>query len=113
MLAQLSGRCHTVVTGWVVMRPPDGSRAICGFTSSLVRMRELSRGEIRAYVEGGESLDKAGAYAVQGEGAKLVSGVSGSLDNVIGLPVAQVARALARFGIVPTTDARSAGPMNS
>jgi septum formation protein len=64
-----------------------------------VRFRELTSGEIRDYIAAGESMDKAGAYAVQGVGKRLIAGVIGSVDNVIGLPAEQVARALGRYGI--------------
>jgi len=100
MLGELAGRSHRVVTGWALL-PADEAAAISGFTQSWVRMRELGRAEIDAYVAGGEPLDKAGAYALQGEGGSVVAGVAGSYENVVGLPVHQVCVALARFGIAP------------
>jgi septum formation protein len=60
-------------------------------------MRAASAEEIRSYVETGEPMDKAGAYAVQGIGGTLVEKVVGSLDNVIGLPVAEVLATWARL----------------
>lgn len=103
MLGALTGRSHMVVTGWAVLSPGrDPSRATVGYTKSWVRFRELSRVEICDYVRTGESLDKAGAYAVQGIGKRLIAGVMGSVDNVIGLPVDQVARALCEHGVVPS-----------
>ena len=103
MVSQLAGRSHMVVTGWVVLPVgTDPLLATMGYTKSWVRLRELSRADIRDYVAAGESLDKAGAYAVQGVGKRLIAGVLGSVDNVIGLPVEQVAMALARNGIFPT-----------
>jgi len=106
MLSRLAGRTHRVLTCWAIMIAVDeshdgGEAATGGVTSSLVRMRELGGREIADYVATGEPLDKAGAYAVQGEGRRLVGAVVGSRDNVIGLPVAQVAAALARFGVLP------------
>jgi septum formation protein len=56
--------------------------------------------EIAAYVATGEPLDKAGAYAVQGQGARLVASVDGCLTNVIGLPVETTRRLLERWGLV-------------
>jgi septum formation protein len=56
--------------------------------------------EIAAYVATGEPLDKAGAYAVQGLGARLVARVDGCLTNVVGLPVETTRRLLARWGLV-------------
>lgn len=108
MLADLAGRTHRVITGWALLTD-DPSAALCGFTQSWVRMRELGRAEIAAYVAGGEPLDKAGSYAVQGEGGSVVAGISGSYENVVGLPVDQVGAALARLGITPSHRAGSAG----
>jgi septum formation protein len=100
MLAQLAGRSHMVVTGWAIL-PAHGepSAGTVGYTKSWVRFRELTSREIRDYIAAGESMDKAGAYAVQGVGKRLIAGVIGSVDNVIGLPADQVARALGRYGI--------------
>jgi septum formation protein len=65
---------------------------------SWVEMREASREELLRYVAGGEPLDKAGAYAVQGEGRRFVSRVAGSESNVIGLPLEQTLELLERAG---------------
>lgn len=93
MLRRLSGRTHEVVTAvsvWMVAAPEAESLSI-GFRTfadaSAVTFRELDDDEIADYLRKGESFDKAGAYAVQGEGAKLVERVDGALDTVIGLPV--------------------------
>jgi len=101
ILEQLVGRNHYVVTAWTLLcnDAPDIGRS--GFSRSIVRMREASASEIRAYVESGEPMDKAGACAAQGRGRHLVAAILGPLDNVIGLPVAPVVRALAEYGIVP------------
>lgn len=104
MIGQLAGRSHMVVTGWAVLPSgPDLIRATVGYTKSWVRLRELSAAEIRDYVAAGESLDKAGAYAVQGVGQRLIAGVLGSVDNVIGLPIGQVSVALCKHGVVPAS----------
>lgn len=89
LLSRLLGKRHQVVTGfaWVC------SKALTPhvrWVESHVSMRNASNTEIQAYVATGEPLDKAGAYAVQGEGARFVERVEGSLDNVIGLPVEEV-----------------------
>ena len=68
---------------------------------SRVEMREVSPEEARAYAASGEPLDKAGAYAVQGEGGRFVSGITGSRSNVIGLPLEAVMPLLARAGVRP------------
>jgi septum formation protein len=100
MLLSLAGRNHFVWTAWAIL--PVGSRSPeCGISRSTVRMREISRSEAEAYAASGEPLDKAGAYAAQGEGRRFIGAIVGPLDNVIGLPMAPVVRALARSGIAP------------
>jgi septum formation protein len=92
-LRALSGKTHQVITGVSVWRllysGPDelqvGRRNF--HVVSDVTFRELSDEEIDAYVRTGESRDKAGAYGIQGEGAKLVAGYEGDYDNIVGLPV--------------------------
>ena len=57
------------------------------------------KSELRAYIAGGEPMDKAGAYGVQGQGALLVERIDGDFFNVMGLPVLLLSRMLADFGI--------------
>jgi septum formation protein len=97
MLTSLSGREHAVVTGWCLVR--DGQEQ-CGLAETRVRFRELSAGEIAAYVASGEPLGKAGAYAVQGLGAALVAQLRGSYTNVVGLPLSEVVEALLAAGVI-------------
>jgi len=94
MLRLLSGREHRVVTG-VCLRLGQAERAFAQET--LVRFYPLSEAEIEAYVRTGEPMDKAGAYGIQGRGALLVEGVTGDYFNVVGLPVARLARELHAF----------------
>jgi septum formation protein len=94
MLARLSGRTHEVLTG-VALVPAAGGRARAAVVRSRVTMKPLDGATIRRYVAGGEPFDKAGAYAVQGRGRRLVSGVSGSLTNVVGLPLERLSRMVA------------------
>lgn len=96
MLRKLSGNTHEVVTGvsvWVVSAPEE-EKVSLGFRSfaetSEVTFKELSDEQIDEYLKQGESFDKAGAYAAQGEGAKLIAEIKGDRDNVIGLPVARL-----------------------
>lgn len=102
MLLSLAGRNHLVLTAWalVPLGAPDGT-AECGISRSIVRMREVSRSEAEAYAAGGEPMDKAGAYAAQGEGRRFIGAIHGPLDNVIGLPMTPVVLALARAGVLP------------
>ncbi|MDR2687342.1 MAG: Maf family protein [Oscillospiraceae bacterium] len=94
MLRLLSGREHRVVTG-VCLRLGGGERVFSRET--LVRFYPLGEEEIAAYVRSGEPMDKAGAYGIQGRGALLVEGVTGDYFNVVGLPVAALARELKSF----------------
>jgi len=100
MLALIAGRNHLVITAWalVVIEWIDGYLA-AGFTTAVGRMREYGWREAHAYAATSESSDKAGAYAVQGQGRRLVGAVVGSLDNVIGLPVGQLVPVLDGLGV--------------
>jgi septum formation protein len=98
MLAALSGRCHSVITGFSVVDTAM-DRAVSRAVETRVYFRKLGRPEIARYVQTGESLDKAGAYAIQGLGALLVERIEGDYYNVIGLPLCALAGVLRRFGI--------------
>jgi len=89
MLRLLSGRTHQVHTGICLVRAPGEIEALEHETTS-VTFRELDEKEVRSYVESGEPLDKAGAYAIQGLASKFVTRISGCYSNVVGLPVALV-----------------------
>ena len=94
LLTRLVGGQHHVVTGVAVVDSESGSVRSRTVTSR-VSMREASAEEIRDYVALGECLDKAGAYALQGEGRRFVVHVEGSETNVIGLPVEETLALLA------------------
>jgi septum formation protein len=98
MLRALSGRTHQVVTGVALVDAASG-RAETAAAVTDVTFRELSEAEIAAYVETGEPLGKAGAYAIQGLGGLFVEGIRGSPSNVVGLPITLVADLLRRFGL--------------
>jgi septum formation protein len=99
MLRELSGRTHEVVTGLALVDAPSGREETLAVTTR-VTMIDAGAEEIAAYVATGEPLDKAGAYAIQGQGARLVSRVDGCLTNVVGLPVETTRRLLKRWGLV-------------
>ncbi len=109
MLAALAGRTHEVVTGVAVVEAGTGREATEAAVSR-VAMRPYTAAEIEAYLRTGEPLDKAGAYAVQGEGRRLVAGVEGCYTNVVGLPVTATARLLRAFGLDPVTGPGESGP---
>ena len=98
MLRRLSSRTHRVLTGFVLSDRTDDAGPARVVTSH-VRFRTLSEAVIDAYLDTGEPFDKAGAYAVQGEGRALVDRVDGSLSNVIGLPLDEVGDALRAAGL--------------
>ena len=98
MLERLSGRVHEVCTG-VCIRCGTGERMFSEVTR--VWFRKFGKNVIKDYMERVNVMDKAGAYAIQEEGEMLVDKLEGCLDNVVGLPVAQVAGELERFGVLP------------
>ncbi len=86
-LHRLSGRTHQVVTAVCLGRPGDWEL----FTVlTEVDFRSLTDVEVDAYVAGGEPMDKAGGYGIQGGGAGFVRALRGSYTNVVGLPLAEV-----------------------
>jgi septum formation protein len=96
MLLRLGGRTHQVITGVAVVEAETG-RAEVEAAVTAVRMRAVAAVEVAAYAATGESLDKAGAYAIQGRGALLVERIEGDYSNVVGLPLPTLARLLRRF----------------
>jgi len=97
MLRRLRGQTHQVHTGVAVLGPDQPTYS--DVMTSRVRMRQFPDLELRAYLATGESLDKAGAYGIQGAAGALVERVDGSPTNVIGLPLAETVALLHRCGI--------------
>lgn len=100
VLGSLSGRVHEVCTS-VFICQLSCARSTNFQEISRVRFRELSDAFIRAYIAKVNPLDKAGAYAAQGEGAKIIERIDGSYTNVVGLPMEKTVAALAEFGVRP------------
>jgi septum formation protein len=96
MLKELAGTQHEVVTA-VALAFND--RVETAVSESKVWFRDLTQDEIRRYVATGESLDKAGGYAVQGRAAAFITRIDGSYSGIVGLPLAETAGLLARAGI--------------
>ncbi len=92
MLRRLSGRAHEVLTGLAVI----GHRRISSVETTRVWFETLSDDDIRWYVSSGEPMDKAGAYGIQGLASRFIPRIEGSYSNVVGLPLAAFARALAQ-----------------
>lgn len=97
MLLRLSGKSHRVITGFCVL-DPSGQKAHGEAVVTRVDVKRLSEREIRAYIATGEPLGKAGGYAIQGLGAFMIKGISGSYTNVVGLPVCALIKALLEIG---------------
>jgi septum formation protein len=94
MLTRLQGRSHQVWSGIAVVT--DGEQRTAS-ECTTVHFARLDEAEIRAYVGLGESLDKAGAYGIQGAAAQFVTRIEGDWCNVVGLPLARLRRILAEF----------------
>lgn len=94
MLRQLSGKTHTVITGVALAQ---GERVSSFQTETAVTFYPLTEEQIQAYLATGEPMDKAGSYGIQGYGALLVQNINGDFYSVMGLPVAETARALQCF----------------
>ncbi|MBR4102403.1 MAG: septum formation inhibitor Maf [Oscillospiraceae bacterium] len=94
MLQKLSGQTHKVMTGTALY---SGKKSTVFTSETRVTFYELTDAEIERYLDTGEPFDKAGAYGIQGFGCLLVRSIEGDYNNVVGLPVAALARALAQF----------------
>jgi septum formation protein len=85
-LKLLSGKIHEVKTGLYLVESLGG-KTVSHIETSRVNFRNLTDDEIWTYIQSGEPMDKAGAYAIQGLGGKFVEQFTGEYDNVVGLPV--------------------------
>ncbi len=95
MLRRLRGRTHRVYTG-VCVRTASAEQT--AFAETEVRMRPRDDAWLRRYVETGEPMDKAGAYAIQGFGSLLVESIAGDYYNVVGLPLGLLDELFGRIG---------------
>lgn len=96
MLARLSDRTHEVFSGVAVVHGPRVETAL---SVTRVRFGAISPGQAAAYWDSGEPADKAGAYAIQGGGARFVREIHGSYSGVVGLPLFETLELLGRFGV--------------
>jgi septum formation protein len=97
MLQMLSGVTHSVVTGVSLVRLPDVERR--SFVEvTRVQFSMLSLEDIDDYIATGEPFDKAGGYAIQGRAGRFIPRIEGCYFNVVGLPLARLARELAELG---------------
>ncbi|GAA3660540.1 Maf family protein [Asaccharospora irregularis] len=89
MIRSLSGRTHEVITG-ISLVNLGLSKKIIDYVVSTVKFKELSDEDIKDYIHTNESLDKAGAYGIQGYGAMLVEKIEGDYFNIVGLPISKL-----------------------
>lgn len=95
MLKRLSGNTHEVVTGYAIISDKE---EITGASVSEVTFNDLSEELINKYVSTGLPMDKAGAYGIQ-DGFPIVKNYTGEFENVMGLPIAEIKKRLARLGL--------------
>lgn len=98
MLRMLSGTTHTVFTGLAVRRAADGLKLDRGVASD-VTFKDLDEAVIELYLSRVHTLDKAGGYAIQEEPGLIVAGYTGSLTNIVGLPVDEMKQLLTQAGL--------------
>ncbi|MBI4383907.1 MAG: septum formation protein Maf [Nitrospinae bacterium] len=96
ILRFLSGREHQVVTGVAVVN--DRGEIFADAETSAVSIKPLTEDEIDRYIDTGEPMDKAGAYAIQGAGSFMVESYRGSFSNIVGLPLETLDRLLKLSG---------------
>ena len=97
ILSLLSGRLHTVYTGFCVLNQKT-NKSILDFEKTQVEFRKLTKDEIFDYVNGGSPMDKAGAYGIQDDfGAVFVKKINGCYYNVVGLPLTKLYNALRKI----------------
>lgn len=100
MLSLLQGKTHQVYTGVTLLwaeKEGGRPRRVSFHEKTDVTMYPMSREEIRAYVDTGEPMDKAGAYGIQGRCAAHIKGICGDYNNVVGLPVGRLYQELLKL----------------
>ena len=98
MLRQLRGRCHQVHTGVMLIQKVTNT-SVAFVETALVWVKNFDDEERRAYLQTEESLGKAGAYSLQGEGARLIEKIAGDYPTIVGLPLWRTAKVLEEQGI--------------
>ena len=103
MLKRLRGHTHQVYTGIAALRVRDG-KLVTDLCVTDVPMRNYSDDEIEAYIQTGDPLDKAGAYAIQHPRFQPVEKLSGCFASVMGLPLCHLVRTLRQLDLPPAAD---------
>ncbi|MEE9193257.1 MAG: Maf family protein, partial [Thermodesulfobacteriota bacterium] len=99
MLNLISGRIHKVITGYAITSW-DQKIFFSDAITTLVKIKNLTPGEIEGYISTDEPFDNAGSYGIQGIGSFMIHCISGSYTNVVGLPVARVINSLQKLKII-------------
>ena len=98
MLQKLSGRAHSVITGFTIINT-EINKQISKSVETKVYFKNISEEEMDAYIATGEPLDKGGGYAIQGMAALFVEKIEGDYFNIVGLPIIAIVDELKNFGI--------------
>lgn len=98
MLKLLAGRTHTVFTGLAVRRQRDGLKLDQGVAGE-VTFKAFDDAALELYLSRVHTLDKAGGYAIQEQGDLIIAGFTGSLTNIVGLPLEEMKQLLTRAGL--------------
>lgn len=98
MLKTLSGKAHSVITGFTII-DTAGKKELSRSVETKVYVKRLDADEIEAYIRSGEPFGKAGAYGIQGLGAVIIKKIEGDFFNVMGLPLNVLAESLKKFGV--------------
>lgn len=99
MMNILQGGCHEVVTGYALICANQGLHKT-GQVSTKVFFQPMSAEEIEEYLDAGDYMGKAGAYAIQGAAARFVEGIEGDFYSVVGLPVARLYKELKGLNLI-------------
>jgi septum formation protein len=98
-LGMLSGKCHSVITGFTII-DTKSKKAISRAVVTKVYFGKLSSREISAYIKTGEPLERGGSYAIQERGSVFVKKIDGDFFNVMGLPINALMEELKKIGVV-------------
>jgi septum formation protein len=97
MLRELAGTTHRVLTAVAIQ---SGRKRLAALSDSRVTFARMTPAQVRGYVETGEPMGKAGAYAIQGRAAAYIPHISGSYSGIMGLPVFETANLLRAFRLI-------------
>jgi septum formation protein len=98
ILKKLSGKTHTVVTGYTILDTKI-KKIVTQTVTTKVTFKKLTKNEIEEYLKTNEPLGKAGAYAIQGKAGLFIEKINGDYFNIVGFPINKISEALKEFGI--------------